>query len=77
MSLRINDEVRPGISSDHMNAANALFAGGSTRFLPVSTTADRLRSLFTIAGGEPNTASATRNRSGRARNESVGYHGQS
>jgi hypothetical protein len=55
MSLLINDPKRQSISSQHLKGANALFADASCRFLPESTTADRLRSLFTIAGGEPVT----------------------
>jgi Protein of unknown function (DUF1559) len=53
MSLLINDPKRQSISSQHLKGANAVFADASCRFLPESTTADRLRSLFTIAGGEP------------------------
>jgi prepilin-type processing-associated H-X9-DG protein len=55
MSFRINDPKRPSISSQHPNGANALFADLACRFLPESTTAYRLRALFTIAGGEPVT----------------------
>jgi prepilin-type processing-associated H-X9-DG protein len=55
MSLRINDPKSPSISSQHPKGANTLFADGCCRFLPESTSAERLKSLLTIAGGEPVT----------------------
>jgi prepilin-type processing-associated H-X9-DG protein len=57
MSLGINDEKRPSISSPHRHrkGVNVAFSDGSCWFLPESTTADRLRSMLTIAGGEPVT----------------------
>ncbi len=53
MSLRINDKQSPSISSRHVKGANVLYADGGCRFLNESITTDRLRSLLTIAGGEP------------------------
>jgi hypothetical protein len=52
MSLQINDERKPGISSDHPGGANAAFGNRSYRFLPNSMTASHLRSLLTSSGGE-------------------------
>jgi Protein of unknown function (DUF1559) len=55
MSLRINDEKRPSISSHHPGGAEALYGDGACRFMKESITADHLKSLFSIAGGEPVT----------------------
>jgi hypothetical protein len=55
LSLRINDEMGQSISSPHSGGAQILCADGSCRFLPESTTEDHLRSMITIAGGEPVT----------------------
>ncbi len=54
MSLQINDEKHPAISSDHAAAAGASVAFGdaSCRRLDGKITASQLRSLFTIAGDE-------------------------
>jgi prepilin-type processing-associated H-X9-DG protein len=56
MSLRINDPKRPGISSKHPGGANVVFADASTRFVHESIAPEKLRALFTIAGGEGITA---------------------
>ncbi len=53
MSLKLNDKQNPSISSDHPGGAQVLFADGSCRFLKASISTDFLRSLLTIAGGEP------------------------
>ena len=53
MSLHINDKQSPSISSRHVKGGNVLYADGSCRFLNESIAADLLRSLLTIAGGEP------------------------
>ena len=53
MSFRVNDQSNPSISSHHLKGANVIFGDGSHRFLSESSTADQLRALFTIAGGEP------------------------
>jgi Protein of unknown function (DUF1559) len=52
MSLRINDEKRPSISSHHPGVAAVLLADGACRFLPESTRAAQMKSLVTIAGHE-------------------------
>jgi hypothetical protein len=52
MASYINDRDHPSISSNHPGGAVAAFGDGACRFLPESTTAIRLRSLVTIAGGE-------------------------
>jgi hypothetical protein len=52
MRVRINDPDYLSVSSNHAGGANAALGDATCRFLPESTTAIRLRSLVTIAGGE-------------------------
>jgi hypothetical protein len=53
MSLQINDETHPAISSKHPGGANVEFADRRYRFLRDSVTASQLKSLLTRSGGEP------------------------
>ena len=56
MSFRINDPIRPGISSKHPRGANVGVADGRTLWAPSSVTPGNLKALTTIAGGEGITA---------------------
>ena len=52
MSLKINDESRPSISSRHPNLAIVLFVDGSAMTLPASLPEDDVAALLTRGGGE-------------------------
>lgn len=54
MPMRINPAAGQGISSRHKGGAEVLRADGTVRYLAAEgTSADTLRGLFTIRGGEP------------------------
>ena len=48
----VNSPGGRGISSLHLNGANAAFADGSVRFLPETTLPENLRAMLTRSGGE-------------------------
>ena len=52
MRFRIDDSENGEISGRHRGGVNAVFADGETFFLSNSVSADELRALLTIAGGE-------------------------
>ncbi len=52
MSFQVNDRTKPSISSNHVGGAMVVRADGSVQFLPNSISADELKALLTIAGGE-------------------------
>ena len=52
MSLRVNDPIRPGISSPHPGGANTAFGDGKYVFLREDIPEETLRALITVAGGE-------------------------
>ena len=52
MSLKINDESRPSISSRHPTVANVLFVDGSAMALPNDVPEDDVAALLTRGGGE-------------------------
>jgi hypothetical protein len=53
MSLHVNDETHPAISSKHPGGANVIFGDRRYRFLRDSVTASQLKSLLTRCGGDP------------------------
>jgi hypothetical protein len=53
MSLQINDETHPAISSKHPGGANVIRGDRRYQFLRDSVTASQLKSLLTRCGGEP------------------------
>jgi hypothetical protein len=53
MSLRVNDPKRPGVSSPHPAGPCVTLGNGQTLTVPRSISPEALRSLLTIAGGEP------------------------
>ncbi|HUT91794.1 MAG TPA: DUF1559 domain-containing protein [Thermoguttaceae bacterium] len=53
LELAINPKSGQGITSRHIGGACVLLADGSVHFLPSDTAPETLRSLFTIADGEP------------------------
>lgn len=52
LSYKINDPLGGGISSNHPDGANILFADGSVRFVNDTTSSDEVAAMSTIAGGE-------------------------
>lgn len=52
MSYKLNDPLKPGISSSHPKCARVLFTDGHTQTLSNSIDPDVLKTLLTIAGGE-------------------------
>jgi prepilin-type processing-associated H-X9-DG protein len=53
MSFRINDRARPSISSLHPGVVNVSYADGRCDHLKEGLDPRQLRSMITIAGGEP------------------------
>ncbi len=56
MSLRVNDDRFPGISSRHSGSADVVFGTGRVRYLREGIDGQTVRALITIAGGEEITA---------------------
>lgn len=52
MSMKINDPLKPSVSSRHPGGANVVFVDGATYFVTEKITPAELRALLTIAGGE-------------------------
>ncbi len=52
MGSHVNHRKYPSVSSNHSGGANVALGDATCRFLPDSTSAKRLKSLVTIAGGE-------------------------
>lgn len=53
LSTRLNDPIRPSISSRHPGGANAVMVSGKKVFLSDKITPQQLNALLTIDGGEP------------------------
>lgn len=52
MSYKLNDKVKPSISSDHIGGAQVCFADGEVAFLSSDISEQEVRALLTVAGGE-------------------------
>jgi prepilin-type processing-associated H-X9-DG protein len=52
MAPGVNPKAGQGVSSNHPSGANVARADGSVGFLPEDTSADVLRAMLTIDGGE-------------------------
>jgi len=53
MAPTLNSSVGQGVSSNHPGGVNVALADGSVQFLSDTLTAEQLRALLTIDGGEP------------------------
>ncbi len=48
----IDFQIGGDLGGNHNNGANALFADGEVRFLPITTSSEDLEAMSTVAGGE-------------------------
>jgi len=52
MRWEVNSTIGLGISSGHIGGVNVLFADGHIEFLDDDSSAETLRALITLSGGE-------------------------